>query len=81
MYREMSAEEKLTFSSEMIEAIKKDGLLGSLEVVEKYKQLLSQHDIVEPPLEENILPDEVSIKETHQQNTSIYATEIRGILK
>lgn len=41
MYREMTAEEKLEYSAKVIEAIKKDGLEGSLRVVEEYKKILS----------------------------------------
>lgn len=45
MYREISAEEKLQFSSEIIEALKKGGFVASLEVVEKYKKILLENNI------------------------------------
>lgn len=44
MYREMTPEEKLEYSSEIIEAIKTDGLIGSLKVVDKYKKKLSNEN-------------------------------------
>jgi len=45
MYREMTAEEKLQYSSEIIEALKAGGFISSLEVIEKYKKVLSNDNI------------------------------------
>lgn len=83
MYRQMTPEEKLEYSAEVIEAIKKDGLEGSLRVVSKYQKLLYKKDVIEnPPLSEEtpILmnePEKLINNSTGEnlQEASIYAPE------
>lgn len=47
MYREMTAEEKLECSSEIIEALKTGGFIASLDVIEKYKKILSIDNVID----------------------------------
>ena len=92
-YRKMTAEEKLAFSAEIINAIKEEGLEGSLKVVEKYEKILITGIIdVEESNEHTVTATEMteptpSIKEPKISNelpkeASIYASEhIRAVEK
>lgn len=94
-YRKMTAEEKLAFSAEIINAIKEDGLEGSLKVVEEYERKLSTtEEIIEAEElnEKNVpnseIPAPVSPVEAHKianeipKEASIYASEhIRAVEK
>lgn len=94
---EMPLDKKLDFSIEMINAIKEKGLVGALEVVEKWKELSTTKeiaDIKEKQAENNINvpeiiePKPISIVEESKlpnellEKASIYASEhIRAVVE
>ena len=80
MYREMTPEEKLEYSAEIIESIKEGGLVGSLEVVDKYKKILSikektNDEKVSTPVEEKVIEDKPIVSPNITGEASIYAEE------
>lgn len=76
-YREMTAEEKLAYSAEVIEATRIGGLTASLEVVEKYKALLSVENEIEevPTLKGREVETMQEVTNLNPETASIYAKE------
>ena len=83
MYREMTPEEKLEYSAEIIEAIKVGGLVASLDVVDKYQKKLFISDKknannkpkMSTPVEEEVIQVENVIPKNIAGEASIYADE------
>lgn len=86
MYREMTPEEKLEYSSEIIEAIKKGGLVASLDIVEKYKKILSVEKRIDntstnvksdisASLKQQEVQGNTEVNNVSPQEVSIYAEE------
>lgn len=82
-YREMTAEEKLAYSAEVIEATRIGGLTASLEVVEKYKAILSvENEIEEIPTFKELETSPIQeMPDLSPETASIYAREHLGAVE
>lgn len=82
-YREMTAEEKLAYSAEVIEATRKGGLTASLEVVEKYKSMLEIENKSEevPTIKETEVGPIHEVIDLSPKTASIYAREHLGAVQ